>query len=407
MRCAAFSLLNRPFSRGTLPAFHWDRGHEMSRRSWCSAAWLTVPALMLVLVPAARAQTPRQEQTRFQGMDQNRDGVISRAEWRGSAQSFNRHDWNGDGVLSNDEVRVGASRAAGEPDDYDQTGRPEFRNWTERGFTNLDRDRDGRIVRREWFYDREAFVRADRNADGVLTRSEFLSADVDTDREDRFEYLDANNSGRVERDEWHASRETFEWLDRNNDGVLSRTEVVGTEGEEADLFGGLDTNNDQAITPDEWQWSRRSFARQDQNGDGQLSRRELTNAEISAPSGATGTSGRAITVEAAGGWIDTGIDVRSGDTLAFDASGSVVLSGNAADIADPSGSRTGRRAASAPVPDQAAGALIARIGDGAPIAVGGRQSTRANASGRLYLSVNDDHFADNRGAFRVTVSVQR
>ena len=78
---------------------------------------------------------------------------------------------------------------------------------------------DGRIARSEWFYAREGFIRADRNRDDVLTRAEFLGFDVDSDREDRFDYLDANNNGRVERSEWHGSRDAFEWLDRNNDGV--------------------------------------------------------------------------------------------------------------------------------------------------------------------------------------------
>ena len=169
-------------------------------------------------------------------MDTNRDGAISRAEWRGSDQSFQRHDWNGDRVLSGNEVRVGAAREFGEEgDDYDQA-RPEFRNWTERGFANLDRNRDGRIARAEWFYDREGFIRADRNGDNALTREEFLSGDVDVDREDRFEYLDANRNGRIERAEWHASRDAFTWLDRNRDGVLSRAEVVGDDAQQADLF---------------------------------------------------------------------------------------------------------------------------------------------------------------------------
>src|SRR5678815_3623144 len=34
---------------------------------------------------------------RFAEMDENGDGVITRAEWRGSARSFATHDWNGDG----------------------------------------------------------------------------------------------------------------------------------------------------------------------------------------------------------------------------------------------------------------------------------------------------------------------
>ena len=67
-------------------------------------------------------------QMRFQAMDANGDGKYSRAEWRGSDQSFRTHDWNGDGILSGDEVRPGASRQRGEEDDFNQTRRPEFRN---------------------------------------------------------------------------------------------------------------------------------------------------------------------------------------------------------------------------------------------------------------------------------------
>ena len=364
-----------------------------------------------------RDQARRPAEIRFQAMDTNGDGSISRSEWRGSDQSFARHDWNGDRVLSGNEVRVGASREFGEEgDDYDQA-RPEFRNWTERGFANLDRNNDGRVARAEWFYDREGFIRADRNSDGALTRDEFLSGDVDLDREDRFEYLDANNNGRIERTEWHASRDAFTWLDRNRDGVLSRTEVVGDDSAKADLFGGLDANRDSVITPAEWQWSRRSFARQDQNGDGQLTRAELTNAELSAVSGAAGTTGtamarpttpgREVIVDAQRGWIDTGIDVNRGDILSISASGTATLSTNMSDVAEPGGSRTGRRANSAPLPNEPAGALIARIGGGSPIAVGSRQSVTANMTGRLFLAVNDDHFDDNRGTYRVTVAVGR
>ena len=366
-------------------------------------------------VQDALAQPRRAAQMRFQGMDANRDGRISRSEWRGSDESFRQHDWNNDGVLSGEEVRVGAPREMTGDDDYDQAQRPQFRNWTERGFTNLDRNRDGRVARNEWFYDREGFTRADRNGDGTLTREEFLSGDVDSDREDRFDYLDANRNGRIERSEWHASRDAFQWLDRNNDGVLSRTEVVGENAEDADLFGGLDANNDNRVTPDEWQWSRRSFARQDQNGDGELTRSELTNAEVSAASGAanpvgtTGTRGRStagepqVIVDAARGWVDTGYDLRAGDVVSIQATGTVTLSTGGSDVADPAGSRTNRRATSAPLPDEPAGALIARIGNGQAMMVGSRRTITANNAGRLYLSVNDDFFDDNRGQYSVVI----
>ena len=381
-------------------------------QAFVTAVFLGLP---VALVAEDGGQTARQRpaETRFQAMDTNGDGRVTRTEWRGSDESFKRHDWNGDRVLSGDEVRVGASRDFGEEDDYDQTRRPEFRNWTERGFSNLDRNGDGRVARGEWFYDREGFVRADRNGDGALTREEFLSGDVDADREDRFEYLDANRNGRIERSEWHASRDAFTWLDRNRDGVLSRTEVVGEETAQADLFGSLDANNDNMITPQEWQWSRRSFARQDQNGDGQLTRAELTNAELNSTRGTVGTTGarvgntREVSVEAARGWVDTGIDVRTGETLSIQASGTVSLSDNASDLADPAGSRMSRRAGASPLPNEPAGALIARVGSGAPMAVGGRQSVPVNGNGRLYLAVNDDHFADNRGAYSVLISVGR
>lgn len=362
-------------------------------------------AIVLLGAPlAADGQARQRETMRFRAMDANNDGVITRAEWRGSDQSFRAHDWNDDGVLSGTEVRPGAARGTGD-EDFDPSRRGEFRNWTPRGFNNLDHDRSGRIERSEWHYDFEAFNRADRNRDNVLTRAEFLGDDsIDIDREDRFEYLDADNDGRIERGEWHASRDAFEWLDRNNDGSLSRTEVVGDDAEEGDLFASLDMNNDEAVTRNEWHWSSRSFNRQDANRDGRLTRRELTNAELSAAgAGAVGTSGRSIVVDSAERWVDTSIDVRDGDTIAIEASGTITLSTNGADTATPGGAS--RRANAAPLPDQPAGALIARIGDGAPIFVGAGRTITANGTGRLYLGVNDDHFADNRGQY--TVSVQR
>ena len=108
-----------------------------------TALLIGLPGALIAGEQGQRAQDCRPAEIRFQAMDTNRDGAISRSEWRGSAQSFQRHDWNGDRVLSGNEVRVGAARDLGEEgDDYDQA-RPEFRNWTERGFTNLDRNRTG------------------------------------------------------------------------------------------------------------------------------------------------------------------------------------------------------------------------------------------------------------------------
>ena len=171
--------------------------------------------------------------TRFQVMDRDNDGRISRAEWSGSDQSFKVHDWNGDGVLSGEEVRPGGRRVESEDreQEFETTDREyEFNDWTVRGFNGLDHNRDNRITAEEWHFDRESFRRADHNRDGVISRSEFLNEDVDQDddRDDRFVYLDVNRDNRISRDEWHGTRASFDRLDDNRDGRLTPQEFADT-----------------------------------------------------------------------------------------------------------------------------------------------------------------------------------
>ena len=374
----------------------------------------TTPTLfacaLAVTVPAAlSAQTARM---RFESMDTNNDGVITRAEWRGSDRAFLNQDWNGDGRLSGQEVAIGGRRNQSfEEADHVPNRYERFVSWTNAGFNNLDHNRDRRITANEWHFDLETFRRVDRDRDGSLDQTEFLGQDVDDVRDTSFDDLDWNNNGRVERSEWSGSTAVFDGLDRNRDGVLSRFEVVGgvdTPYDTWDEFASLDYDRDGMLARDEWHWSNVSFTRRDSNRDGRLSRQEFS-AGGGAP-GAVGTSGaqqRTVRVNSQQRWTDSGILVRAGDTVTLDASGSIQLSDDANDRANPGGSVNNRRAPDAPVLNQPAGGLIAKIDNYGPIFLGGRRSFTAPVSGQLFFSVNDDHLADNQGEFAVNVNITR
>jgi Ca2+-binding EF-hand superfamily protein len=173
---------------------------------------------------AASTSTVNSSQMRFADLDRNHNGRIERGEWRGSPRSFAIHDWNNDGVLSGDEVRTGAVPPPDslEADDYN------------------------------------------------------MSAN------DRFAYLDVNNNGYIDRNEWDGSLDTFYDLDSNNDNRISRAEL--NRGRRAN-FAALDANGDGRITLGEWAWSHRSFDDMDTNKDGVITRDEFR-------SGAVPTSGR-------------------------------------------------------------------------------------------------------------------
>ncbi|MEY4636223.1 MAG: hypothetical protein RJA55_2021 [Acidobacteriota bacterium] len=361
-----------------------------------------------LLLASSTAEQARAARMRFEVMDRNGDGQISREEWQGSARSFTVHDWNGDGRLSGDEVRVGARRNNDrEVADHAPSRSERFLNWTDAGFSGLDHNRDHRITANEWHFNLESFRRADWNRDDVLTREEFLGQGEDDDRNDSFDDLDLNNNGLVERDEWHASATMFSLLDRDRNGVLSRYEVVGSlpSADTFDEFGDLDVNRNAVIERAEWHWSNASFLSRDSDRDGRLSRREF-EASGGAPAVATAAGTQTVRVNAQQRWTDAALSVRAGDTITFDASGSITMSTDKNDTASPAGSNRNRKAPDAPVLDQLAGGLIMRIDSYGPIFIGNRRTITAPSSGRVYLGVNDDHLPDNVGEFVVTIGVR-
>lgn len=110
-----------------------------------------------------------------------------------------------------------------------------------------------------------------------------------------------------------------------------------------------------------------------------------------------------ITVSGRQQWTPSGMTVRRGEWLMFDATGEIRLSDDPGDVAVPTGARLERYLRRSPMPDVLAGALIGRIGNGPPFRIGGQTRVQMPADGALFLGVNDSDPADNQGAFRVRI----
>jgi hypothetical protein len=309
---------------------------------------MTVHRLFIITcaaLPLVVSEAAAQNASRYRAWDRNGDGVITRSEWRGSLAMFRDLDWNNDGVLSGDEV--------GDRD------RPSANRWDGLTFADLDRNNDGRLSRGEWAGDRVTFRQLDRNGDNQISRGEFLNADV------RADDYDATEFGNVTE---------FDALDYNNDGVIARSE---------------------------WRAGYGAFNRYDTNRDGIVTRREFSTSGTRG-----GVERRTFHMDARQPWTDTGIYVNAGDVVTMQADGNIQMSTNTEDRATPAGSVTGRSAQNSPRPDQRAGGLLARVGGSPVVFVGDNGSFVAQNSGELLLGINDDHFPDNSGAYRVSLAIQ-
>jgi hypothetical protein len=151
------------------------------------------------------------------------------------------------------------------------------------------------------------------------------------------------------------------------------------------------------------------------DGDREIASTEVARIVIAKPENVVGTTGSApavatpmvpgaLTVAGTQQWTNTGRTVRKGQTISFSTTGEIQLSDDAADIASADGAKSQRLAAGAPMRNVFAGALIGRIGPtGQPFAIGTQPTIVAPANGILYLGVNDDGLADNRGSFQVVI----
>ena len=117
-------------------------------------------------------------------------------------------------------------------------------------------------------------------------------------------------------------------------------------------------------------------------------------------------AGTPVRVDARQAWTDTGITVNAGDRVVFNASGQITFGRGAGQTADPNGNSAERRA-NYPDPSVPVGALLGKVGNSAPFAIGMQtQPLGMPASGRLMLGINDNELGDNGGFYMVTVTKQ-
>jgi hypothetical protein len=113
---------------------------------------------------------------------------------------------------------------------------------------------------------------------------------------------------------------------------------------------------------------------------------------------------RVVDVQSKVRWNDTGVDVRDGQQIYFQASGEWRMGGRRR--LGAAGEAGSPNDAGRPIPDRPGAALVARIGDGQDVFfVGGEVGPfRARQSGRLFLGINDSYLDDNNGSIQVRIS---
>ena len=110
---------------------------------------------------------------------------------------------------------------------------------------------------------------------------------------------------------------------------------------------------------------------------------------------------RQTVVSATQQWTDSGVDVRVGQTIYFEAQGRIRWGRDRQD--GPAGESNSPSNPNRPMGNRNAAALIGRIGNDMFFIGEDTGPVRMRSSGRLHLGINDDVLTDNSGNFRVVV----
>jgi Ca2+-binding EF-hand superfamily protein len=181
----------------------------------------------------------------FQALDTDKDGIISASELANAAASLKTLDKNGDGKLTEDEVRPqmggrgGRGERGGRGGERGEASGPSADEMVQTWMA-FDKNGDGRLTRDELPERMQGlFDRADENKDGFLTPDEIRKVAQTT--------VARPGGGRGEGPNFMRMDTILAALDTNSDGEISAAEIAAA----ATSLKKLDKNGDGQLTEDE------------------------------------------------------------------------------------------------------------------------------------------------------------
>jgi Ca2+-binding EF-hand superfamily protein len=211
----------------------------MSKLTW-SLLLLAAAAPVWCQPPGGFGRGAMTRSPAFQALDADGDGVISATELANAGASLKSLDKNGDGKLTEDEVRPQMGGRGGRGGEPGETAAPSAEEMVQT-LMAFDKNDDGQLTRDELPERMHGlFDRADTDKNGLLTAGEIRKAAQATvapaarNRDEGPNFmrldpiltaLDTNSDGEISAAEIEAAATSLKKLDKNGDGKLSEDEV--------------------------------------------------------------------------------------------------------------------------------------------------------------------------------------